>query len=333
MQGTKFVIRVAKMWLFIVLTLAVHAMADSGTMLTLRADLDAMLTPLCADTPAQAAEETFLAPTRETLYQQAAMSCWTITEPSVPVNSSYQPLHDTLFSHNAYKYTYEYRHPELDPVESLPTVITARVMHLEKKTEVHFYKDVTWFSTHRIHIKRFGAWCDDNTGGDYYLTQATVYGFMEYSIKTKREEIIQKYTGDAGADLLPEVTVWNYLRVVVATLERLALWQGVQEYTKSLTTKDPFGTLYKEVMREALTARASRPIDFVTYNRAHSKRITVEERELINETLFTNPDNVLGGPLKQMRVFAMDKLADACGRRGMDLRGVSQTHLYLQFAA
>jgi hypothetical protein len=76
-------------------------------------------------------------------------------------------------------------------------------------------------------------------------------------------------------------------------------------------------------MRAALTARENRPIDFAEHNRAYSKRITVEERELINDTLFTNPDNVLGGPMKQMRVFAMDKLADACGRRGMDLRGVS----------
>jgi hypothetical protein len=98
------------------------------------------------------------------------------------------------------------------------------VQRLERKTRVLFYEDTTWFTQHRLGIKRFVAWCDDTLAGDYYLTKDTVYNYLEYSIQTKKDELIAAGVG-FSADEFPAVIVFNHIRVVVAMLERLALWQ------------------------------------------------------------------------------------------------------------
>jgi hypothetical protein len=262
-------------------------------------------------------------------------------------------LDKTLFSVYGYKFTDAYKHPELDMIQtqegvfwrdSLATDIFLRVKQLAEKTRVHFYESTVWFATHRPHIKQFVAWCDQNTGGDYYLTENTLYNYLEYAINSRKAVVI---TDDNAAADLPEVNVHNYTRLVVATLERLALWQGVTKYTKNLTTQDPFKTLYNDVINAANTARATKPLDYGAIDRSVSKRIQVsscdtltfhtwwscttysytqvDERESLNEALFTSSKG-FSNDNGWMRTVLEDKLGDACGRRGEDLREVRQRY-------
>jgi hypothetical protein len=75
-----------------------------------------------------------------------------------------------------------------------------------------------------------------------------------------------------------------------------------------------------EILRAANVAKGSKPVDYAAKNRCSSKRIQEDERYRINEA-FSN-STVL------MRAMLEDKLADACGRRGEDLREV-RLHLVL----
>jgi len=148
---------------------------------------------------------------REELYERFARQLWTPgQEPGRP-DSKFPPLHETLFSDQAYKYTFDYRNPERDRgVTDLESLIIQRVQHLADKTRVHFYENTVWFNNHRNHIKRFVGWCDNhrNLKGDYYLdTSGTLYEYMAHVIESKKQELIQK-----EATALPEVTVHNYVR-------------------------------------------------------------------------------------------------------------------------
>lgn len=202
-------------------------------------------------------------------------------EPNPPRNSPFPPLDRSIFSVYGYKFTFAYKHPEIDLVQTMDGVfwrdglasdIHLRVKQLMEKTRVHFYESAPWFDNHRTHIKQFVAWCDQNTGGDYYLTENTLYNYMEYAIKSRKEQVKAKQT--AAADL-PERTVQNYVKLVVATMQRLAMWQGVEQYSKDLTKQSPFATLYNDAMKTAEGAAATKPIDYETINRSISKRIQV----------------------------------------------------------
>ena len=108
----------------------------------------------------------------------------------------------------------------------------------------------------------------------------------------------------------------------MATLEKLAMWQGVEKYSKNLTQPpSPFYTMYTEVYRARIVATATAETDFYDVNRALTKRMTPDERNSINEALF----NFNGGfqdPGVLMRAVVLIKLNEACGRRGEDLREV-----------
>jgi hypothetical protein len=69
-------------------------------------------------------------------------------------------------------------------------------------------------------------------------------------------------------------------------------------------------------------AKGSKPVDYAAKNRSCSKRIHEDERSRLNEAMFTfNP--TFSNSTVLMRAMLEDKLADACGRRGEDLREVS----------
>jgi hypothetical protein len=178
---------------------------------------------------------------REATYKSIADILWDIEEPSVGRYSEFPPLHETIFSRHAYKYTSYYRNADVDVPSD--EQVKEQIQHLMRKTRVHFYEDSTWFGKHRNYIKRFVAWCDQNLGGDYYLTSSTISKYLEYCVEAKKAELCAGGNAEA-ADSLPEVTVHNHIRVVVAMLERLALWQDVEEFTKNLTKKDQVYTLY-----------------------------------------------------------------------------------------
>jgi hypothetical protein len=259
---------------------------------------------------------------RDAAYESAASTFWGPLEPNVPGNSKYPPLHDTIFSADSYKYTFEYNNPELDVLGSDPfRIIAERVQSLERKTRVYFYEDASWFIRQRNRIKCFVAWCDLNQAANYYLSSNTISKFLEDSIQSKKEELIAAGRGDA-ADNVPENTVYNYIRTLVAIVERLALWQGLEEFSKNLTKHKDVGIIYMEVKRAALAANSNRPLDYHAIDRTYNKRINEEERSNLNDAMFTfNP--IFSNSTVLMRAFLEDKLGDACGRRGEDLREVS----------
>lgn len=191
-------------------------------------------------------------------YAIAAQVYWDILEPDVPRNSIWQPLHETMFSMSAYKYTFAYK---TNPVVSQAKADLA-IKQLVAKTQEFFYLDTVWFKKHRNYIKHYVLWCEENHDGDYYLSSSSIYDYLQYIIEEKQ----QQYPV-LGADSMPEITVYNHVRIVIATLERIALWQGQQQFSSGLGQQDPFNVLIKQLDRATKDAKGVRAFDYAAESR------------------------------------------------------------------
>lgn len=170
--------------------------------------------------------------------KDAASRLWDIKDPRG--GEDYLPLHETLFSSNAYKYTFDYKtNPARFETQAAADLY---IQQLKEKTRVSFYDDSTWYKKHHNNLKRFVKWCDDNNV-EYYLSKDGIYSYLQFCAESKK------------ADVEAATTIFNHVKSTIAVVERVADWQGQVEFSKDLGKVQPISTLYKQLVKDSIETK------------------------------------------------------------------------------
>ncbi len=253
-----------------------------------------------------------------------------LKEPATRITStSFKPLHLTLFSVNAIKYTQFYK--SLDTTFRIGTrfedSIKQELEVLANGVKVLFYEDSGWFGNNKTELKRFAAWCDA-ADGDYTITGNKAAAYMTYRVDEKRTEL------DIGGSsrnsrVLLETTLFNKARDIIPVLERYAKWQGYTELATGLSKQRAVEVVYTGLLRASNTAKVEQPIDYAADSRRMTKRFTEDERTRLLDAMWSSTGQSSKGTnvsFQVMRQLVEQLLPAADGRRGEDLREVSSSN-------
>lgn len=250
------------------------------------------------------------------MYHSILKTLWDVKEPenSVSGGVSLLSLHETVFSIGGVlstKYAQEYN---LLESSHCITIVT----ELKRSLHVLFFGDKQWFAKNRYHLRLYGEYCKDYRGGDYSANSSD-------AAETYLRFAIDNYEKKRG-DKQIEVTVFQLVcKCYIPMLQRIALWQGYNEYSQNLLKQGRVYILYRELMLNKSNAEKNEIVDYAATSRNRTKRLHPEEIQKAADAIYGM--KLSDNPKITMRASVEHFLIMGNGRRGEDIRNIKLSQL------
>jgi hypothetical protein len=269
------------------------------------------------------------------IFLDVARPVW-LNEPLVKGKRRPDALDRTVFSMDAAPQTRWYQ--ELDAERTGKGASLSEVMKQVVSTKmlalnVNFYKDSTFMTNGRGIVALYVQWCDQFYEGDYAMNSVNkAHDFIQYFVdqtKANNKERVKKGQETKHVD----ETAFNSWRRSIYIVERLAQWQGYDEYAERLSRYERINVQWK-TLKAARDAARQLPRDMARDSRFQSKRLTTDEESRMFSAVwsgtavesYVKADN---RDRAQVRKLATQAILDMLGRRGEDTRGIRTAMLFL----
>jgi hypothetical protein len=261
------------------------------------------------------------------IFKEVGAALW-LTEPtSAKGTDRANPLHTSIFSMDAAKFCRWYQEVESERsgrgaalTETFTKIITSKMEALR----VNFYEDAIFMKSHRRDIVLWCDWCDTNQDGDYGMSSVgKARTFLDFYTETKRETFQQRMAKGDKIKISEEESVFNHYRNVIAVLERIAKWQGYQEFAHNLSRFEDIEVLRKQLFEARNEARIGDQ-DYAKTSRIRSKRISVQEGQRMLSAIWggqtvAQVKTVVAKARLQLRDLVCYCVQKCWGRRSQDI--------------